>query len=275
MKKDANPGIDSGWINRSVRSKDACFGQVTYPPGGYYGPRIQPDFELVVIHSGDCNVLLNGEQRHIPPGSVALFLPGNREHYHFSIDRETHHSWISVAPRCMPPTLARELKKAAFVAAPSEVFNRLFSAGLVMGTSHTPAAERVITQLAVLLFAEFLHLTDAGRTGKQQPKPLRKALSYMEDHFADEHCLTGTLRASGVSRNAIIRHFTQELGLPPARYLWRLRTEHGISMLAKTGLTISEIAYQCGFKTPFHFSRLVRQHQGCPPRTVRKQAWKQ
>lgn len=261
-------------MNRNALSKKACFGQIIYQPGGTCGPRIQPDYELVILHSGGAEVSVDGHTHKLSLGSVALFLPGRREHFQFSTDRETRHSWCAVSPGGMPPSYARDLAKAPSSVPSSEIFNRLLSTGLLMGTPHNPGSERVITHLAVLLFAEFLSLADAQRP-KRPIEPLKKALGYMEDHLAEEHCLAGALGGSGVSRNALIQHFTQELGLSPGRYLWRLRTERGISMLAKTGLTISEIAYQCGFKNPFHFSRLVKQQQGFSPREVRKQAWRQ
>lgn len=262
------------WMNRNALSKKACFGQIIYQPGGTCGPRIQPDFELVILHIGEAEATVDDDRRVLSLGSVALFLPGHREHFQFSGERETHHSWCAVAPGGMPQSLAHELVKAPSSVPLSETFHRLLSTGLLMGTPHNPGSERVITQLAVLLFAEFLSLADAQRP-KRPMEPLKKALGYMEDHLAEEHCLLGALECSGVSRNALIQHFAHELGLSPSRYLWRLRTERGISMLAKTGLTISEIAYQCGFKNPFHFSRLVKQQQGFSPREVRKQAWRQ
>ena len=36
---------------------------------------------------------------------------------------------------------------------------------------------------------------------------------------------------------------------------------------------VSEIADRCGFKNPFHFSRLLRQMQGASPRKLRQRAW--
>ena len=34
-----------------------------------------------------------------------------------------------------------------------------------------------------------------------------------------------------------------------------------------------EIALRCGFQTPFHFSRWVRETEGASPREVRARAW--
>ena len=52
-----------------------------------------------------------------------------------------------------------------------------------------------------------------------------------------------------------------------------MRVDRGAGLLAATGLTVAEIADRCGFKNPFHFSRLLRKMQGNSPREARKRAW--
>jgi AraC-like DNA-binding protein len=49
--------------------------------------------------------------------------------------------------------------------------------------------------------------------------------------------------------------------------------ERGAALLSATGLTVSQIADRCGFKNPFHFSRLLRKMQGVSPRQLRQRAW--
>ncbi len=63
------------------------------------------------------------------------------------------------------------------------------------------------------------------------------------------------------------------MGCTPARHLWKFRLERGVAMLEETGHTVAEIAYRCGFKNPFHFSRLIKQQAGRPPREIRRRAW--
>jgi transcriptional regulator GlxA family with amidase domain len=84
----------------------------------------------------------------------------------------------------------------------------------------------------------------------------------MEQHLTEPDCLQTAHVAAGVSRNTLITWFRTELQVTPARYLWRLRAERGIAMLAETGNTIAEIAYACGFRAPFHFSRHVKSLAG-------------
>ena len=266
-------GVAIAWDNRSVHSENASFGQAIYRSCGYCGPRIQRDFELVVLHSGEAAVTVDDDRRSLGIGSVALFLPGHREYFEFSKTRESHHSWCAVAPSRVPRKLASELLHAPPSVACSEFLNRNLSSAFVLERARNAHFNQVIDRLALLLFTEYLHLSEASRNRTRRTDPVNKALNYIENHISEDACLENARRAAGVSRNSLIHHFAHELHATPGRYLWKLRTEKGVSMLAKTGLTVAEIAYQCGFKSPFHFSRLVKEQQGISPREVRKRAW--
>jgi AraC-like DNA-binding protein len=55
--------------------------------------------------------------------------------------------------------------------------------------------------------------------------------------------------------------------------VWEVRTRRGALLLRETGLTVGEVAFRCGFQTPFHFSRWVRELFGVSPRALRAKAW--
>jgi len=120
-------GLQVAWDNRTTRSERVAFGQIIYRPGGYCGPRTQREYELVVLHSGEASVIVDGERRVLDIGTVALLLPGHREQFRFSEKRETHHSWCSVSRSLMPRPLSRALLHAPDSLRCSEFFNRLLS----------------------------------------------------------------------------------------------------------------------------------------------------
>ena len=261
---------------RDTGSRDFHFGRVIYRPGGYTGPRVQRDYELIILHSGEAVVELDeSPPKPLKIESITRFLPGHHEFFRYSTTGDTHHSWCAIAPRCVPSQMARELSRAPFSIPCSELFARLFSTLFQIPPDRNPEAYRVTDQLILLLFAEFLRLGELEHPDSRPDEPLRRALAYMETHLAEENCLAGACKAAGLSHSALTYHFHRKFAHSPSRYLWKLRTERGIAMLSRTGLTIGEIAYMSGFKNPFHFSRLVKLHQGIPPREVRSQAWAQ
>ena len=261
------------WVNRRAQTERASFGQAQYQPGGYCGPRIQRQFQLVILHSGMCRVAVDGVSREIALGEVHLFLPKHRELFSFSASQESEHSWCSIRPQLLPDTWAKELSSARPSAVMSPLFQRLLSLSFDIGVVPDTAAGRVVEQLALSLFAEYLSMSRRARArGRAEPGILR-ALHHIEERFGDADCLRSLTRTAGFSRSTLGRRFRAATGLSPTRYLWRLRTEKGVAMLRETGLPAFEIAARCGFSNPFHFSRYVRRTTGESPRTIRARAW--
>jgi AraC family L-rhamnose operon regulatory protein RhaS len=172
-------------------------------------------------------------------------------------------------PRRMRTTLAR----AAFTIPCSEPITHLLAAGLAIRTVQNRHTRQLVDYIGLSLFAEFLEDAAQQTAGATMDITVTRAMRFLAEHLAERDCLQKTHHAVGVSRNTLIKRFHHDLKTTPARYLWRLRTERGIKLLAETGHTINEIAFQCGFQSPFHFSRLVRKLQGFSPREVRRRAW--
>src|SRR5215469_3247920 len=99
-------------LHENLRLKRGAteFGDILYGPGGTCGPRIQRDYQLVVIHQGCLNLLLDEQAIHVTPNQGMLLSPGHREHFLFSSDCQTHHSWCAVEPNAVPKRLRRELE---------------------------------------------------------------------------------------------------------------------------------------------------------------------
>ena len=273
-RSNAYDGARIEWEQRGVRSARATFGQVRYQPGGYCGPRIQRDFQLVLLCSGSCRLRVDAGARTLAVGSVYLLTPGHREHFQFDRAAQTHHVWCSASPSCLPRALcARLAASEAASARPSPCFDRIVSSAFLLHASRAAATQRVVEALAQALFAEFLNMAERAEGADGGDAQVRRALRHMEDHLGEPECLAGAQREAGCSVNALIYKFRGALGTTPARHLWRMRAEKGLELVVDTGLSVAEIAAQCGFKNPFHFSRAVKRLQGLPPREIRKHAW--
>jgi AraC family transcriptional regulator len=259
--------------NCRLYTANAVVGEVLYEPGGECGPRMQRDYELVILHSGQCRVNVDGAQRELRADVVYLFLPGHYEHFRFANDRQTHHSFCAVRPGFMPKASKRQLQNAATHANCSETFRNLLATIFKLSPPQNPSAQMIVDQLSLCLFAEYLNSAQRADSESVRDQAVNRFLRHIEEHFGDADCLLQAHRASRISRNGLILKFRNRMRTTPARYLWRVRAERGAAMLYETGHSIAEIADLCGFKNPFHFSRLVKAHFGVSPKTLRHQAW--
>ncbi|MEM6502026.1 MAG: AraC family transcriptional regulator [Cyanobacteria bacterium P01_C01_bin.89] len=67
-----------------------------------------------------------------------------------------------------------------------------------------------------------------------------------------------------------MRRWLAKSGQGFAKTLQNTRLEHGLSLLQSTDIPISNIALDCGFKTPSHFSDSFRKRFGIKPSEIRK-----
>jgi len=264
-------GYNKAWEDRNRHSPQVTFGQVCYLAGGYCGPRIQQDYQLVILYSGACTVRIDQSVFSLKVGSIYLFKPRHREHFIFSPDTQTRHFWCTIRSVAIPVYLRQALDASPFCpVAASECMHHIITSAFALSACETDAARAVINTLAQSLFAEFLHLLSHE---EQKDINLVRAIRYMGEHLGEAECLRGSQHASGCSVTTLIGKFKTLIGKTPDRYLWQLRTEAGLRMLTQTGLSIQEISIRCGFSNPFHFSRHVRLLRGKSPKTIRQAAW--
>src|SRR4029079_7186 len=77
-------------------------------------------------------------------------------------------------------------------------------------------------------------------------------------------------RVSGVSHAHFARSFKDAFGLPPHRYLLTRRIERATALLRDTDLSITEIAFETGWKSLGTFGRTFRDITGESPGAVRE-----
>lgn len=254
-------------------SGEVAFGDVTYQPGGDCGPRIQGDYQLVLLYSGHADVTVDhGEEPlHIAPGHVALLRPGRWEYFRFTPDAQTHHGWCALAPSLVDAALAEEIARGPQVVPFSSQLAALVRLGLAVGSPRSEAANRLVTQLGKTVLLEFL--ATAEGLAPALPPALQRACAFIDSHHAHEIDLARLARVACVTPAHLIRLFNHHLGTTPMRSLWRARVEGATRLLRETGLSVGEIAARTGFQNPFHLSRLVKKSCRLSPRELRRRVW--
>ena len=75
----------------------------------------------------------------------------------------------------------------------------------------------------------------------------------------------------GMSRRSLYRIFAQ-LGMTPAQWLWGAKLDQSHAMIldpACRGMSVSSVAYKCGFQGQSHFSRAFKKRFGSSPSALR------
>ena len=247
-------------------------GTVTYPPGGTLGPRRQRDVQLVLVHAGSARVTVNGREHRIAVGEVGLLLPGHRERFAFDPDLATRHSWVQVHVPDLSSELHARLAQLSGVLPLTPALDAIAREAVATAASALPSAPALLAHLAAA--ALWRYVGEAERRRPERARPVEDARRFIHANLQDPRLTLDDIAAAAhVTPAHLIRSFRAEHGTTPKAYLWERRVALGVDLLTNTGLPIAAIAGRCGFTTPHHFSRRIRQATGLPPAALRRARW--
>lgn len=133
-----------------------------------------------------------------------------------------------------------------------------------------------LVHVGTLWHALVTHLPDLERTSVPQRERhselrVKKMLSYIHLHYADDLSVDHIAAAAGVSRSECFRCFRQVLQRRPLEYLIDYRLEQAARLIAQTDTPISQVATACGMGHASYFDRRFKQRYGLTPLAYRKQ----
>ncbi|MBD0261077.1 MAG: response regulator, partial [Cytophagales bacterium] len=95
---------------------------------------------------------------------------------------------------------------------------------------------------------------------------LQKVVGTVEHYLSDQDFDVERLgQEVALSRTQLYRKLFALTGQAPSDFIRTLRLKRAAALLARKAGTVSEIAYQVGFREPSYFSRCFTQVYGCPP----------
>jgi AraC family L-rhamnose operon regulatory protein RhaS len=131
--------------------------------------------------------------------------------------------------------------------------------GIDIGLESSTTRNALRTAIGRALLSVYLFESREDQESGNLSRGLQKARAFIEGHFAEDITLARLAEIAGMTPNHFVSAFGRTFGTTPIRYLWKHRAAHAAHLLVHTGLTASEIAYACGYKSPYHFSRHIRE----------------
>lgn len=112
-------------------------------------------------------------------------------------------------------------------------------------------------------------LTRQNMLGSATRQLVRRAMSYIQVHFAEALTRESIADQIGISADYLSECFRQELGLTPIAYIRRYRIHQACELLRNTDLPITRIGMDVGFSESAHFSHTFQREMGLTPRAYR------
>lgn len=251
------------------------FGKATYLPNGSCGPRVQDRFQLVVLLKGRLKLNADGRLYELEPGDAILEHPGEKEFFRFSPTENSVHSWCELRDRELTRAERRLLRATRGVLQAPSAIHVLIEEGLAL-RDHT-GVDDAMAALARACLLRFAQHAQSLRPAEDETPPhpaYVRARDAAASNYAQLRSADDLARQAGVSAAQLRTLFRQNGSESPSRMIWRLKVEHAIQLLRSTGLTLGEVAVECGYANPFHLSRAVKKHTGYAPRELRRLEWR-
>ncbi|HBO46052.1 MAG TPA: hypothetical protein DD670_19445 [Planctomycetaceae bacterium] len=255
-------------------------GVVQYRAGETLGPRVLGDYELVLIIEGQATYCVNRCEHPAPPDSVILARPGFNEAYRWDPVCQTRHAYfhfdIARMPEDWPDPDAWPIARTH----PAPVIGGLFRHVIQLIYSHPtwpavppgPGECRVVETLISLFIEE--HMADDTQCEFGRPDAVQRTLRWMRQVLDDDPRrpvrLEDLVRVACVTDKHLCRLFRKTLGWSPMQTFNLMRLQLSLVLLARTNLSIKQIANRCGYDNQFYFSRCFTKAFSRSPRQVRQ-----
>jgi AraC-like DNA-binding protein len=255
-------------------------GVVQYQPGEVLPPRLLADFEVVLMLEGRATYRKGDDEHQLEPGSIVLARPGPEETYVWDAEHRTRHAYfhmdIQAVPRDWPDPrdwpVVRDSRNTVLAPMFRHVLQRALAHRDWPARPPGPSDARFVEAFLDVLINP-VH-EQALRDIRDRPEPVRLALKWMREVLDEDPGRRVTLHdlaaVAHVSEKHLCRVFTETLGSPPILAFRLLRLQLALALLARSNLTVKEVALRSGFEDPLYFSRCFSKTFGQSPRETRR-----
>lgn len=167
-----------------------------------------------------------------------------------------------------------DIEVIEFFDAPNlSLFLTLASTAAQMHSMQGPARDTVLKGLLLTLLGLFRNIveTGSGQLNSDIGKVFQAKCLVREQFANSDLGVQHIAELLGCSPDYLSHLFHLETKERLTHYIQRIRVDGSILALETATLTISEIAYACGFADPAYFARVFKQHKGLTPQKYRVQ----
>ena len=129
--------------------------------------------------------------------------------------------------------------------------------------------EQLIGYIYIILSYVFNAIEFSNEEKKGISDLLPNVLNYIEKNFHDEISLESIAFNIGVNSSYLSRIFSDKIGYSVTKYINEVRVDYAKSMLLSTDNSITDIAFNSGFKSIRTFNRVFLEHTNYTPKEYR------
>lgn len=130
---------------------------------------------------------------------------------------------------------------------------------------------RQTMDLALAAHLSHLLAPQAELCGRLDDRRLRKVITYVQEHLAEDISLDALASEAAMSRYHFARSFKAATGSSPIQYVINERMDRARLLLRTTAATVAEVAFRVGYADLSRFGQHFRKRVGATPAQFRRQ----
>lgn len=276
----------------------SAFGHSVTMPGHQYGPAVRPYYLLHYILEGKGEFVADGIRYGLSAGKGFLIEPDYQTVYTADRQEPWVYIWIGFSgadAKELVTALGLSQDHPIFRCDEGERLNDCVQGMLRHRRSGT--ADRFYMLSMLYLFLSTIAAADQEKTLRgdgtfqtggcshgQRPGSgsyyendsqygnvyVSQAIGYIRDHIEQPLRTEEIAKYVGLNRSYLSTLFKRYTGLPPLRYIQRFRLTKAQHLLESSRMSVSAIAYACGYQQPESFMKFFRLQYGMSPSAYRR-----
>lgn len=231
-------------------------------------------FEIYFLESGNCDYFIDNKSYKICEGDIVLIPEGVIHNTKY--DTQTHSRYlINCSARYIPASVASSMTSIIYLYRNfsikdkiNDIFKKI-KEEVSRSDEYTNDACRCLTHMLFFLLARNKNeYTEDSVSSVFVEEIIRK----IQENYASEISLSSTAKEYSVSAEHLSRTFKKETGFGFLEYVTIVRLRRAEYMLRQSNnISVSEVAYACGFNDSNYFSQKFKKFHGYSPSTIKQQ----
>lgn len=230
-------------------------------------------YVLHYVLSGEGSLLWQGKKYHITSKMGFLISPGIECKWSASDNNPWEYRWVAFSGE-----KAWQIMALCAVNSENPIFHYDKSDFIpermkqIYEASHIPHISNLLMVGHLnFLLAELIGCFPVSDIHHQELKSqhVNNAIKYIQLHYKESITVEQIAKVIGLNRSHLYKLFIRYTKTSPREYLLNLRLEQACNLLKESNLSISKIAFSCGFNDAYYFSRLFKEKKSESPTEYR------
>ena len=233
-------------------------------------------------HKGSAKVTINNEKIEIPEGSTIIFPTNNYANIFYDNNEINERYYIffngTEAKKILSNFSLAYINSRNIYRTPN-FFNFIITTKHIIELlkSNSQPNKTYLCTLLLGLFADIYRINyiSTGNKTNNSYSIIAHAIEHMQINVECKFLSTFEYsKMCHISENTFVKYFKQYTGTVPIKYFTLLKIDKSKQLLLSTNKTISEIAYDLGFDSPFYFTKVFKTYVGQTPSSFKKNNFK-